>query len=286
MEKIADLAKQILEKLVDFFDILDLSFFVSGAMVLVGCLLLLKTVDGPQPNWDSSMQFAAVVLACYLLGLMSFAAGRSIRRWFGRFMFLGSDSVADWLYPAVLHHDLLSRDPLTAYAAHADLLKRRDPSLANSIYTRLWVELRQRDALKASYALLRRYWVLSATYDGMAVSLLYWCVVAVIVTINGYFDGVSEHLGEWGVSGVLILLFLYLSRSCFAEAKRLQRYQVVEIVATLAYLQERGVDDDRRARAVAEKEKTEDEAGKKKERPTEPPDVLEGKPLKGEGGMG
>lgn len=253
MQQIADLAKQILEKLVDFFDIFDLSFFISGVMVLLGGLLIIRTSPGfPVPDWSPQLTFAAVVIACYLLGLIAFAAGRGLRQKAFSWIYSGG-GLDEWFWSAASYHQILEEDPLVGYSDLKELIEGKDAGFANAIYTRLWVELRQNNDLKASYGLIRRYWVLSATYDGMAVALFFWSLVVLLVTLNGLFDGTASRLGihPGMMCAGFMLMFWFLMLTCFREAKRFQRYQVEELVATIAYMQQKGGGLNRLRRAGA-----------------------------------
>lgn len=242
MEKLIQLAQQILEKLADFFDILDLSFFISGAMVLAASYVLLQHGVGAKDlaRAVAEMSLFFMVVSCYVLGLISFAFGRSLRR---RFIdpLIHPRPVTSTFWPAEEAHGILARPPFDRYQAVV-AAKGQDRHLTYAIYTRLWVELRQNVALKESYTLLRRYWVMSATFDGIAVSLVFWAMVAIVaafhVDISHPDQAHAPDLVRVVVCGLASLSFVVLAFPCFREASRFQQSQVEELVATMAWLQD------------------------------------------------
>ncbi|HSD57957.1 MAG TPA: hypothetical protein VLB04_07215, partial [Methanotrichaceae archaeon] len=86
--------------------------------------------------------------------------------------------------------------------------------------------------------LLNRWWVMAATYDGIAMSLLFY-VLIFTAWLRGV--GVNEKWGSfieahfWYVVA-LILILIALSLASFREASRLERNQREELVASMAYL--------------------------------------------------
>lgn len=250
MNQLPDLVQKILERLVDFFDIFDLSFFVSGAMVLAGSLYLLQFVSStwtgfPVPEWGTGFTFGAVVLACYLLGMIAFATGRWLRgTWALRS--LKTQSTGKLVWAAVKRHQLLGAEVYSVYRGQlpqGEEVSEAEVANGGAFYTRLWAELRQSDVLKPSYILIRRYWVMSATYDGLAVALIFWMFLALITAVPTFDGAYDIRLGFLCLS--LLGLFFFLAYACFREANRYQRYQVEEIVATLAYKhQVAGLDKD------------------------------------------
>ena len=80
MEEVGKAFKSIFDKLSDFFDILDLSFFVSGVALTLSILFWLN-----QRNLYTfqEIQFNGIlivyILICYIDGMIAFALGRWIR---------------------------------------------------------------------------------------------------------------------------------------------------------------------------------------------------------------
>ncbi|MCA9685144.1 MAG: hypothetical protein KC457_23375, partial [Myxococcales bacterium] len=85
-----------------------------------------------------------------------------------------------------------------------------------ALYVRMWVEVRQRELLLPSFALLRRYWVSAATLDGLFVAAMTWSLVL----------GLD---GRWIPAVVTIIGAGF----CLREALRYDDYQREELVATV-----------------------------------------------------
>src|SRR5258706_3852183 len=79
MTELGEALKAIFAKVGDFFDIFDLSFFVSGAVCLAA-LVAWNAVGGFfEIGLADGYQLIAVALGCYVLGLICFAGGRAPR---------------------------------------------------------------------------------------------------------------------------------------------------------------------------------------------------------------
>jgi hypothetical protein len=145
----------ILERIADFFDIFDLSFFVSGATTLAALTFwgwrAGIVIPAILPGW---LQIAAFVIGSYVFGLICFAVAR-------------------------------------------------------------WP---------------RRYWVMSATYDGLGIAILVWLLVIV-----GCIYGVGDAQPLNSAPGIVSCLALLVSAiACWGEAGRYIDYQMEELVACLA----------------------------------------------------
>lgn len=80
MKEISGVLKNLFEKLSDFFDILDLSFLVSGAAIFFSLLSYLHFTKVEIPfHLSESSKIVFVLLSYYSLGLICFAAGRRFR---------------------------------------------------------------------------------------------------------------------------------------------------------------------------------------------------------------
>jgi hypothetical protein len=74
---------ELFGKIASFFDVFDLSFFVSGALCL-GAISYWFNLSGFQSpfllnNW---MRFFELIIICYVLGLITFTSGRWLRKGF------------------------------------------------------------------------------------------------------------------------------------------------------------------------------------------------------------
>lgn len=235
MEGLLQIIKDLGAKLTSFFDVFDLSFFISGGACLTALIYLNFLMPMPHPVPDSAIVGVLLtVFATYVLGLVCFAAGRGLRRWLvarwdnlvwriqGR---SGPDPRVGPLKELMGQHDLAR---LPGFERYAEL----PPStLLRTLYPRLWAELRQTERLKESFKLINSYWVRAAIYDGLLPALGLWATCFYVARRHG-----QPHLGDGGaffwIEAALVLAVLF----CAKEAARADRYQVEELVATLRWL--------------------------------------------------
>jgi hypothetical protein len=224
---IGEAVKAVFDKFSNFFDILDLSFFVSGAAAASAIWFLCRRY-GLHPTADLGQgTTATVVLACYILGLFCFVVGRTIRQEIDRRIYPNRYEKA--FKSSLESHGLHKTEPYKTY------LDRDDPKSANKwlhagrLYGLAWTDVRQNDALKISYALINRYWVLSATFDGLVSAILLWGGVIVSLALT------SPKLISVAWAFGVVLVLLGLCGLCMKEAHRYRYNQVEELVATLAY---------------------------------------------------
>jgi hypothetical protein len=178
-----------------------------------------------------------LVVGVYILGLICFAAGRLLRDKISPFAFAaGLKRDVEWkqkaLARAVQSHGIQDKAFVQPYLEQPEEGQPRAVRITGGwgfLYGRLWIELRERYTadgkalqFRESYELLRRYWVLNATYDGVGFSLLLWAGLLGFVPPDGLSVG-------WTVALVLGVLLL----ACFREANRFYENQIHEITATL-----------------------------------------------------
>ena len=243
MKELAEAFKLIFGKIGDFLDLFDLSFIVSGALGLSALFLWAKFIDLPVPRGiHGGVRIFLVVFACYVNGMIFFATGRFIRRSFST-LFPGSSDAGDKgksfdaLFLKVLQgHGLADQQPFKEY------IDRTQSRGIWRLYVRLWAELRQVDRLAPSFLLLKRYWVMAATYDGLAVALALW-----IAFIGRWLVG-FKHAPiniSWEVAIPLMICLAILAIGCLTESGRYLEYQVEELVASIAAERSRSATPDK-----------------------------------------
>ncbi len=219
-------ASKLGEKLVEILDIFDLSFFMSGVVAASALLVYIKPPEDLLFR-HTGVTIFGLVLSSYVLGLVCFAIGRWIR---------GSSFVNRMLQTVpshVLFHAALEQQALVG--EHDDALRRyfghstdvTDPGARMAAYTRMWVHVRSFPELSESFALLKRYWILAASYDGVAIALLLW----LIPVWTGLVGGPGEPF--WPVIWTLALPIASLF--CWHRAIQYKHYQIEELVATTAH---------------------------------------------------
>lgn len=211
----------LLGRLGEFFHIFDLSYFVAG-VVSVAALAFLITELGHQPmvsipGWIVVM---AVIVACYVCGLLSFTIGRGIsERAFRR-------SILKTTLPnAVAYHNLRGRDGNGPTLAGDEDLRR--------LYGLYWQELIVRAPGSVAFSHLMRHWAMAATYDGLAAALLGWAVVIGVLEVSG-----ASSLSRPEAIG-LGLFLLGLVVVSLVQGKKHFEVQVEDLAASIATLRQR-----------------------------------------------
>lgn len=220
--EIAEGLKSIFQRVADFFDILDLSFLVSGATAAAAIAFWGWRCHMPLPSLPSGwISTIAVLVLCYVSGLVCFAVGRWLR--VGRRRTNAEHSHYQRLVSVLEGHGLTDQAPFREY------LERTESRGDWRLYVRMWAELRIAPTLAPSFSLLRRYWVMAATYDGISVALFVWAAVLVLCSFGmGGCVPIDKWLAIPGAGTLVISSF-----ACSHEAGRYVEYQVEELVASI-----------------------------------------------------
>jgi hypothetical protein len=234
VKELGEALKLIFAKVVGFFDIFDLSFFVSGIIsaTAIATLLHLAGVTVTTILASKTGIFLAA-LASYSLGLVSFALGRQFQRAISLAQNKKEHELSEVHFIETLKaHGLTEQQPFLTYLSieKEESKEKEESNRIQALYTRLWAEIRHSERISASLELLNSYWVKAATYDGLAVSFLLWSGVFLCSTFGWV---VRNCLGR-PISAVLATIFLGASLTCLKEARRYREYQAKELVATIA----------------------------------------------------
>jgi hypothetical protein len=160
----------------------------------------------------------ALIVACYVCGLMCFAAGRWLS---GRFF--RRRTLARYLPRALAVHGLDRDETITSYMAqNIDGLWR--------LYIRMWSEIADEKSVPVIRHHLMRYWAMAATYDGLAASLVVWAGILIAVQLPAV---VPTPLGRVpGVTGAVVCLCAaYLA---FRRGASFYEFQIEDLVAHFA----------------------------------------------------
>lgn len=246
LQGVADALGALLKRIADFFDLFDLSFFVAGGAALGALLYLAAAAEVQFPADVDALGALAGALAVYCLGLGCFAAGRVLRRPIVRWLPRGgggedyTERFEARMYEAVRDHGLL-KDPIVGpYVAEGKAPRR--------LYGRLWAEIRGRSELSESYELLRRFWVLAATYDGVAFASLLWAAALTAVAASPDLASSIPEPIAYGLAGAVLLFAV----ACWHEASRFGKSQLEEVVATIAVLARLRVEERERLQGVGQ----------------------------------
>ncbi len=177
----------------------------------------------------------------YVGGLICFAVGRLLRQ----SLLEGISRVPrkpkeeqrrDVIKRAIESHNLWDDPLVTKYrepvveGADNDIT----PAHAGALYGRLWVELRE-SKREQSYGLVRRYWVLAATYDGVGTALLFWTLLLVQW---GWFMGTAAaptSVMTTTLCMVAAAMCVMATVACYREARKFTDHQAYEMIAILAH---------------------------------------------------
>ena len=234
LKEVGEGFKAILERIADFFDIFDLSFIVSGAtsaaaIAFWGWRAQIQIPSLPQ-NWITGV---GLVIGSYVLGLVCFALGRWVRmgcRWRD-----AENSFYTQFLGVLRGHGLATELPFSEYLAR--LSDRGDWRL----YVRLWAEVRDSPSLPSSFSLLRRYWVMAATYDGLAIALMLWALAFLACAFGVGGANLIDGWMAYPTTAVLVVA----SVACIREANRYVDYQIEELVASVAAIRGRRAPESR-----------------------------------------
>lgn len=219
MKELGEALRVLLAKISDFFDILDLSFLISGA-AFVGAFYFWGRLYGNISllNFFAKLSLLTLIILCYISGLICFALGRWLRT---TLTYKQEEKFKNHFVEVLSAHQLDKELPFKPY------LKGRGHSDVWRLYIRLWAEIRQNPTLSPSFSLIRRYWVMAATYDGLAFVILSWII---IVSFARFVLAFSLSLITYIIIMILLILVLY---ACMREARRNQEHQVEELIASI-----------------------------------------------------
>lgn len=235
MSEVARAVNALFDKL---FEILDLSFVVSGATFMAALAWDPRTSELDIPRLvEGPLGIAILVVAAHTSGMTCFAAGRQVRRWLTSL--LRRRPPIDELFGQLIRHGVIEVRPNVAldqpnafvFTGKVDIpwlaryVEGPGGSQPYALYARMWAEVRQQERLLPSFSLVRRYWVSAATLDGLFVALLTWAMFLFPLDGAAYdrvgvFPSLLAFVGSW---------------FCLWEARRYAKYQIEEIVGTVVH---------------------------------------------------
>jgi hypothetical protein len=219
VDEALDGVRTLFGRLGEFFHIFDLSFLVAGATTF-GALAVLYMRLGftgtfPFSDWVAGF---ALIIACYVCGLISFSLGRLLNGMLFRRRVLG------YLKKALAGQRL--RGELIEQFAKAEM-----PDFPPwRLYIRLWQQLAEKHPHSIAFTHLSRYWAMAATYDGVAVSLLVWAAALLPVQVLG------ARLLSPRMAVAVIAALVVASVLCLRQGGKYYEFQVEDLVAALAVM--------------------------------------------------
>ena len=233
MEAAGQAFKSIFDKLSGFFDILDLSFFVSGAAFTLSILFWLHQREWYTFQDFQEMQFKGImivyVLVCYIAGMVVFALGR----WFRVGVWEKIQSKCSKKENRIHSFDQYFKKIIDAHGLenHPVITEYLEKKGAWRLYIRLWAVVRENKKYAKSFSVINSFWVKAATYDGLSIFTL----VAILMVADFGFGIAGEKLitQGWAVCPVIVFA-IFAFFACIREAGRYVDHQMEELVATIA----------------------------------------------------
>jgi hypothetical protein len=219
-EEVASGLHSIFERVGEFFHIFDLSFFVSGSMTFGALafvyILMGKSHQFPFMPW---VGIFALIIACYVCGLISFAVGRELSGLTFR------RSKLKHTLPLALEAHNLKDENIASY------INGENPQYW-WLYIRMWSEIVHETTSPVVIHHLMRYWAMAATYDGVAFSFIVWaCALIILQFRNIAPDPVGQGAGTVGAFLCLCAAFF-----AFRRGANYYEYQIEDVVAHFAVM--------------------------------------------------
>jgi len=210
--------RSIFDRVGEFFHIFDLSFFVAGTMTFCALAFAYLRLEEPREfPFEPWVGVLAVIVACYVCGLIAFAVGRE----FSGFTF--RRTTLHRILPRALDAHNLNSETIAWYTGG-------EQPRYWWLYIRMWSEIVHEGSAPLVLHHLMRYWAMAATYDGVAFSLLVWAVALFSVQ----FASVAAEPISHGVGTGGALLCLCASFFAFRRGASYYEYQIEDVVAHFA----------------------------------------------------
>jgi hypothetical protein len=221
-EEVAQGVRSVFDRIGEFFHLFDLSFFVSGFVLLGAFAFLYIKLQLPRTlPIDGWLKVVGVIIAIYVNGLVAFAAGRLLNGKMFR-----SPALEEDFMDAINIHDLNS-GRISDYIENFkdNELRKRTWRL----YIRMWAEIAHREPTSIAYRHLTRYWVMAATYDGVGFALWVWAIVLFLTQFSIFTTPLPQWLANIGAFVLAVAGLL-----SFIRGAAYYKYQVEDVVAELA----------------------------------------------------
>ena len=233
MQALFGVLQPLIKKIADIFDLFDLSFLVAGgsSLLAIAYVAWMMKLQAHVPADGGAAWLLIGLIMVTVWGLLSFAVGPLIKRIFSWLPILrrvpwGGGTFDSYLQEALRGHGLQEDALVGGYLGRGEAHYR--------LYVRLWAEVRESTETADSFELLRRFWVLTASYDALSTSGLFWFAAFLLGALKPEISPIDVQS-----SAIAAGLSLFFSLCATHEASRSRSNQVEELVATYAYLAQR-----------------------------------------------
>lgn len=238
MSESLNIINSLIKKVEEFLNIFDLSFLISGFACFTALLIFYSVLGGDVYELARLMNTLLLIITCYMLGLLNFTCGRFLRKNMGSKY---RKKFSETLLTLIINNKL---EEHIFFPIYINSNTTKDNFNARCLYNRMWSELRQSKDLTPSYTLINRYWVLAATYDGLACASLIWLFTAEIgfhLIHKSLFNKIisapwiNPEAAYWYFISLILIIFVSIYLLCRHEANRYSINQMEELVSSIAY---------------------------------------------------
>lgn len=231
MDDIAKFFNSILDRIKDFFEVIDLSMIIAGtlAVLIVYWWQFLNKYSFDILYLKEYVLLLHVIIA-YGFGLIAFSVGRSFRRVFLKYLTHTGDS--NYYLNKIKEHKLKKDANIKRYLPLTNESRR-------SLREFLWSDIRQNDAYGYSKSFLNKYWSMSVIFDSLfGVSFLFDLVFAdLIFGFYGKYTIKEQYSPELIIS---LVLLSFLLKACLVRmANVYDEYQDDELLSSYTALKRR-----------------------------------------------
>lgn len=234
MEKIADAAKTLVDKLSGVLDVFDLSYAIAGVAGSTAIwVYLYKTSHLLEVSLPDGAWWVLAPLVVYVTGMLCHSLGRWVfsDRMVGRREAVRKEF--DQCLEACAKLNKLNDSPDTSGPAPDIQKKYGELRPMWQYYVRLWQVLRSEPSAQRDVAHLNRLWARMGSYDGLCGATLIWIGVFGLLWLRqGWAAGVQSGL-VWGLMLAVLTLIM-----CRSESQRYLRYQISDLTSSVAALRQ------------------------------------------------
>lgn len=231
-----DALNKILDRIIDFFSILDISFLISGIATFTILCYGAWLYDLFVWLGDGLTCIIYYIVLAYICGLVSFSFGK----WVGvrrknrthkknRAMDGKQTEFMKCFTNAINYVNSREKD------CNKRLQVMKETKDAENYYTEMWYYIRSKSDNKArlSYNLLNRYWVSQAIYDGLLFPSLLSFALGICICLVAY-----DNKPEWACWIGILISLAAIGCGClfYIEGKRYAEAQIREVVIVYKYL--------------------------------------------------
>lgn len=221
---------KILDRIIDFFSILDFSFLISGIATFTILCYGAWLYDLFVWLGDGICCTIYYIVIAYICGLVSFAFGKWVGARRKNKTHKKNESMAgkqtEFMQCFTDAINYVNKREMNDYQKLKIMTEKQD---ADNYYTEMWYYIRSKsdDKARLSYNLLNRYWVSQAIYDGLIFPSILSFALGICICFVAY-----ENRPEWAYWIGILISLAAIGCGClfYMEGKRYAEAQIREVV--------------------------------------------------------